>query len=149
MGIGNTSAASLLLARLGNVPITDRIGCGTGLNDAGLQHKATVLTQVLERHSEAKAKPMAQQLTPLQGLLSSGWLLLADVLVIILFPNTLHQIGLGQWLLALVRALIAIDYMRRLLHRRLDGYTGDGLGATQQLSEVAIYVGLAASVPFI
>src|SRR5699024_11518682 len=27
----------------------------------------------------AKAKPMAQQLTPLQGLLSSGWLILAGL----------------------------------------------------------------------
>ncbi|WP_286739309.1 adenosylcobinamide-GDP ribazoletransferase [Psychrobacter sp. UBA3068] len=97
----------------------------------------------------AKAKPMAQQLTPLQGLLSSGWLLLAGVLVTLIFPYTVQQIGVGQWLLALLLALIATDYMRRLLRRRLDGYTGDGLGATQQLSEVAIYVGLAASLPFI
>ena len=97
----------------------------------------------------AKANPMAQQLTPLQGLLSSGWLLLAGVLVTLIFPYTVQQIGVGQWLLALLLALIATDYMRRLLRRRLDGYTGDGLGATQQLSEVAIYVGLAASLPFI
>ncbi|HCN18350.1 MULTISPECIES: adenosylcobinamide-GDP ribazoletransferase [Psychrobacter] len=97
----------------------------------------------------AKAKPMAQQLTPLQGLLSSGWLLLAGVLVTLIFPYTVQQIGVGQWLLALLLALIATDYMRRLLRRRLDGYTGDGLGATQQLSEVAIYIGLAASLPFI
>ena len=97
----------------------------------------------------AKAKPMAQQLTPLQGLLSSGWLLLAGVLVTLIFPYTVQQIGVGQWLLALLLALIATYYMRRLLRRRLDGYTGDGLGATQQLSEVAIYVGLAASLPFI
>lgn len=97
----------------------------------------------------AKAKPMAQQLTPLQALYSSGWLILAIVLVTIIFPNTMQQIGLGKWLLALVLALIATDYMRRLLRRRLDGYTGDGLGATQQLSEIAIYVGLAATVPFI
>lgn len=97
----------------------------------------------------AKAKPMAQQLTPLQGLLSSGWLLLAGVLVTLIFPYTVQQIGVGQWLLALLLALIATDYMRRLLRRRLDGYTGDGLGATQQLSEMAIYVGLAASLPFI
>ena len=55
MGIGNTSAASLLLARLGDTPINDCIGRGTGLDDAGLQHKATILTQVLARHSEAKA----------------------------------------------------------------------------------------------
>lgn len=97
----------------------------------------------------AKAKPMAQQLTPLQGVLSSGWLILAGILVTIIFPNTMHQIGLGQWLLTLLLALIATDYMRRLLYRRLEGYTGDGLGATQQASEVTIYIGLAASMPFI
>ena len=95
----------------------------------------------------AKAKPMAQQLTPLQGLYSSGWLILAIIVVALIFPNTMQQIGFGKWLLALVLALIATDYMRRLLRRRLQGYTGDGLGATQQLSEIAIYVGLAASIP--
>ncbi|WP_296244568.1 MULTISPECIES: adenosylcobinamide-GDP ribazoletransferase [unclassified Psychrobacter] len=97
----------------------------------------------------AKAKPMAQQLTPLQGLLSSGWLILAAVIIVFLFPNTVQQLSIWQWLLALFLGLIATDYMRRLLRRRLDGYTGDGLGATQQLSEIAIYIGLAASVPFI
>ncbi len=97
----------------------------------------------------AKAKPMAQQLTPFQGLLSSGWLLLAGVLVVLLFPNTVQQIGIWQWLLALLLGIVATDYMRRLLRRRLEGYTGDGLGATQQLSEIAIYIGLAASIPLI
>lgn len=97
----------------------------------------------------AKAKPMAQQLTPLQGLLSSGWLISACALVALIFPKTMQQIGFVQWLLALTLALIATDYMRRLLRRRLDGYTGDGLGATQQLSEIAIYIGLAASIPLI
>ena len=97
----------------------------------------------------AKAKPMAQQLTPLQGLLSSGWLILAGVLIVLLFPNTVQQIGIWQWSLALLLGIVATDYMRRLLRRRLGGYTGDGLGATQQLSEIAIYIGLAASNPFI
>ena len=97
----------------------------------------------------AKAKPMAQQLTQSQALFASSWLLLGVVVVWLLFPNTMRQISMGQWFLALVLALIATDYMRRLLRRRLDGYTGDGLGATQQLSEVAIYAGLAASIPFI
>ena len=54
-GIGNTSAASLLLARLGDLSIADCIGRGTGLDDAGLQHKANILTQVLERHREVQA----------------------------------------------------------------------------------------------
>ena len=97
----------------------------------------------------AKAKPMAQQLTPLQAIYSSGWLMLAITLVALVFPNTMQQIGIWQWLLALLLGIGATDYMRRLLRRRLDGYTGDGLGATQQLSEIAIYIGLAASLPLI
>lgn len=97
----------------------------------------------------AKAKPMAQQLTPIQALISSAWVLGALGLVSIVFPTTIRQIGFAQWSLALLLAVIATDYMRRLLRRRLGGYTGDGLGATQQLSEVAIYMGLAASLPFI
>ncbi|MDN5566515.1 MAG: nicotinate-nucleotide--dimethylbenzimidazole phosphoribosyltransferase [Psychrobacter sp.] len=55
MGIGNTSAASLLLARLGNLPIAECIGRGTGLDDKGLAHKEDILTQVLQRHSEEKS----------------------------------------------------------------------------------------------
>ncbi len=54
MGIGNTSAASLLLAKLGDITINACIGRGTGLGDAGLKHKASILTQVLARHSEAQ-----------------------------------------------------------------------------------------------
>lgn len=96
----------------------------------------------------AKAKPMAQQLTWQQAIFASVWLLSGIILVVVLFPNAIMQIGMGQWLLALFLALLATDYMRRLLRRRLQGYTGDGLGATQQLSEVAIYAGLAAVLPF-
>ncbi|WP_367111621.1 adenosylcobinamide-GDP ribazoletransferase [uncultured Psychrobacter sp.] len=96
----------------------------------------------------AKAKPMAQQLTSKQGVIASGWLLLGLILVIVLFPNAINKISIWQWVLALLLGLIATDYMRRLLRRRLQGYTGDGLGATQQLSEVAIYAGLAAVLPF-
>ncbi|WP_394787527.1 nicotinate-nucleotide--dimethylbenzimidazole phosphoribosyltransferase [Rhodoferax sp.] len=54
MGIGNTSAASLLMARLTGLPIADCTGVGTGLDDAGLQRKVAVLAQVLERHAHAQ-----------------------------------------------------------------------------------------------
>ncbi|ART81601.1 adenosylcobinamide-GDP ribazoletransferase [Oceanisphaera profunda] len=94
----------------------------------------------------AKAKPMAQQLTPLQGLLSAGWLLLAFVIISAAWPLAMAQISVGHWLLALLFALLATTYMYRLLARRLGGYTGDGLGATQQLSELAIYAGLAVGL---
>lgn len=95
----------------------------------------------------AKAKPMAQQLTARQGIFAALWLLFAVIIVSVIFQQTVWKITLGNWLLAIVLALVATDYMRRLLKRRLDGYTGDGLGATQQLSEVAIYMGLASTLP--
>jgi len=46
---------------------------------------------------------------------------------------------------ALVLPAIAVAvWGRRWLHRRLGGYTGDTLGAMQQWSELAIYLGLLA-----
>lgn len=44
-----------------------------------------------------------------------------------------------------VLVLVATQvWMRRRLERRLGGYTGDGLGAVQQVGEVALYLGLLA-----
>ena len=47
--------------------------------------------------------------------------------------------------IALGAALAATLWFRRRPARRLGGYTGDTLGATQQLAEVAFYLGLAAT----
>ena len=55
MGIGNTSAASLLLARLTGLDIAVCTGAGTGLDAAAVQHKTAVLRQVLARHPDATA----------------------------------------------------------------------------------------------
>ena len=50
MGIGNTSAAALILARLSGQSIERCAGRGTGLDDAALQRKLEVLRGVLARH---------------------------------------------------------------------------------------------------
>lgn len=64
MGIGNTSSASLLLARLCGVPMDDAVGRGTGLNDEQLDHKLRVLFEVARKHRDAK--------TPLAALTAMG-----------------------------------------------------------------------------
>ena len=64
MGIGNTSSAALLLARLQNLPIETCTGRGTGLDDAALQRKIATLGAVLQRHAEATE--------PLQALAGFG-----------------------------------------------------------------------------
>ena len=55
MGIGNTSAASLLLARLAGLDIAVCTGAGTGLNAHAVLRKTEVLREVLARHADAKA----------------------------------------------------------------------------------------------
>jgi nicotinate-nucleotide--dimethylbenzimidazole phosphoribosyltransferase len=58
MGIGNSSAASLLLARLAGQDIDACTGTGTGLDAAGWARKRAVLREVLALHADAKA-PLA------------------------------------------------------------------------------------------
>lgn len=71
MGIGNTSAAALLLARLAGLDIAQCTGAGTGLDVAGVARKTAVLAQVLERHANAT--------TPLNALAAFGGFELASM----------------------------------------------------------------------
>ena len=64
MGIGNTSAASLLMQRLTGLPLIECVGRGTGLDDAGMARKLAVLTQALAVNAEAQ--------TPLQVAAALG-----------------------------------------------------------------------------
>ena len=51
MGIGNTSAASLILSRLHGLDISDCTGAGTGLDTSGIDRKTSVLREVLAFHA--------------------------------------------------------------------------------------------------
>jgi nicotinate-nucleotide--dimethylbenzimidazole phosphoribosyltransferase len=58
MGIGNSSAAALLAARLLPAPLEDCVGRGTGLDDVRLAHKREVLARCLAAHPDARS-PLA------------------------------------------------------------------------------------------
>jgi nicotinate-nucleotide--dimethylbenzimidazole phosphoribosyltransferase len=51
MGIGNTSSAAIIMSLLCKLPLEECIGRGTGLNDAGLEKKKTILKQALANHN--------------------------------------------------------------------------------------------------
>lgn len=87
----------------------------------------------------AKAKPLTQSLNKQQAVFA-----LLSLLPSLLLPCLiLGSFSLGSLLLAWLLMLLATSYMARLLNRRLGGYTGDGLGATQQLTELAAYLAFA------
>jgi nicotinate-nucleotide--dimethylbenzimidazole phosphoribosyltransferase len=50
MGIGNTSASSILMSLICKLPLEACVGKGTGLNSAQLMHKFLVLHQALENY---------------------------------------------------------------------------------------------------
>jgi adenosylcobinamide-GDP ribazoletransferase len=88
----------------------------------------------------AKAKPLALAVAPRNlgiGLLWCGSL-----------GVTLVAVGIApvRLLLAVVAAVAVAALMRQWLRRRLGGYTGDGLGATEQLAEIAVLLAFTASL---
>jgi adenosylcobinamide-GDP ribazoletransferase len=81
--------------------------------------------------AEGKASPFDEKLH------KGDWIFAA---VTALLPALL--LPKGPVLLGLAFAAGASYWLYRLFKRRLGGYTGDGLGAVQQLAEVAFYGGL-------
>ncbi len=58
MGIGNTTPAAALVAAGLGVPAEDVVGRGTGVDDAGLERKRTVLTAALARAGDRTGDPL-------------------------------------------------------------------------------------------
>jgi adenosylcobinamide-GDP ribazoletransferase len=85
----------------------------------------------------SKSKPMADAVSGSAVLVAVLWSLPAAALLVVAG-------GIANGVAALVAGALVALFMVRLLRRRLGGFTGDGLGATQQLSELAIYLALAA-----
>ena len=50
MGIGNTSASSLWMTCITNIPLLQCVGAGAGLNDEGVKHKYQVLKRALDNY---------------------------------------------------------------------------------------------------
>ncbi len=52
MGIANTTSATAIACALLNKPASELVGPGTGLDEAGKQHKAAVIDEAIARHAD-------------------------------------------------------------------------------------------------
>ncbi len=86
----------------------------------------------------SKSKPLADQINNVALLTGFLWL----TVTLLVVGVSLDIFDLGACLGA---SGLAFLWMWRLLYRRLQGFTGDCLGATQQVCELACYLGLALS----
>lgn len=87
----------------------------------------------------SKSKPLADQISLSSLFIAAIWLLLALALV-------QWWIDEVVWLWPLLASGLAFAGMWRWFSRRLQGFTGDCLGATQQVCELAFYLGLVISL---
>lgn len=101
----------------------------------------------------SKSKPLADQISTGSLFTAGIWCFVALAPVIIACGAM--DVGAVQgwdaaaplpFATALLASGLAFAYMGRLLWRRLQGFTGDGLGATQQVCEIAFYLGLALAL---
>ena len=86
-----------------------------------------------------KSKPLADQISG--GSLAIAFLWSIGALALVYFID-----GGMNLMVPVLGAVLALLWMWRLFWRRLQGFTGDCLGATQQVCELAFYLGLALTL---
>ncbi|HEX7642613.1 MAG TPA: adenosylcobinamide-GDP ribazoletransferase [Burkholderiaceae bacterium] len=89
--------------------------------------------------AEGKAAPVAQRMASSEFLFAVLCGLLPVCTLVFLRVMTWQAVLAG-----VAVALVAALYLSRLFVRRIGGYTGDCLGAVQQLSETGFYLGLSS-----
>jgi len=146
MGIGNTSVAALLLARLGGLDIADCTGAGTGLDAAGVTRKTAVLGQVLQRHAAAN--------TPLDALAAFGGFEIASMVGAVLQAALERRVLVVDGFISSSAVLVAQamqpNVMQRCVfahrsgergHALMLGLLGANTAATQPLLDLGLRLG--------
>jgi len=88
----------------------------------------------------SKSKPLAERIDPAALAVGAAWCAVPLALAI-------TAQGLAFTAAGVAASGLGALYLYRLLRRRLQGFTGDALGATQQVCEVAFYLGAALAWP--
>ena len=110
MGIGNTSASSLLMHRFMNIPIEKCTGSGTGMYGEQLTHKMLILKEISEKYDPK---------TPEETLATFGGLEIAMMVGAMLEARNQQMILLIDGFIATAAALTAIRINPRSEERRV------------------------------
>lgn len=125
MGIGNTSAASLLVARLGGIDVAEVTGAGTGLDAAGIARKTAVLRQALAANAAAAA--------PLDALAALGGFEIAILTGAVLQAASERRVIVVDGFIASSAVLVASRIAPAVLQRCVFAHRSDERGHARLL----------------
>ena len=93
---------------------------------------------------EGKAKPLATQVSALDLTVATVFGLLPFFVIVglLVINNHSPSITIKLVVMALVPMLLSWFWWRHKIYKWLGGYTGDTLGAMQQITELAFYLGI-------
>lgn len=128
MGIGNTSSASLLLARLCGEPIAEVTGAGTGLDAQGVARKAAVLRQVLDFHADVRE--------PLQVLAAMGGLEIATMAGAVLQAASERRVIVVDGFITTAAVLVASRLQPAVLQRCVFAHCSGEPGHARMLAHL-------------
>ena len=109
MGIGNTSVASLLLARLCGVSLEDCTGAGTGLDAGGVARKRAVLAQALAANESA--------VNPFDALAALGGFEVATLVGAVLQASSERRVIVVDGFITSAAVLVAARLQPHVLQR--------------------------------
>jgi nicotinate-nucleotide--dimethylbenzimidazole phosphoribosyltransferase len=130
MGIGNTSAAALLLARLSGTDIGACTGAGTGLDAPAIARKSAVLGQVLQRHADA--------VTPLDALEAFGGFEIASMVGAVLQAALERRVVLVDGFIAGAAVMVAHALAPAVLQRCVFAHRSDERGHARMLQHLQV-----------
>ena len=102
---------------------------------------ASLIWRLDYARAEGKAKPLAQKMSTAEFALAAATAAIPALTMIACGWLTWTSLAVG-----IIIAAIATAWLARKFVRRIAGYTGDCLGAVQQLSEVVFYLCVLASM---
>jgi nicotinate-nucleotide--dimethylbenzimidazole phosphoribosyltransferase len=126
MGIGNTSAAAMIMSLLCGIPLEQCIGRGTGLDDKGLEKKKAIL-------SEAMRTQMPAEITPMSVLHTFGGFEVAMICGAMLKAAELKMVVLVDGFITTAALLVAAEMQPAILDHCIFAHQSNEQGHQQLL----------------
>lgn len=128
MGIGNTSSAALIMARLMGLPLSACVGRGTGLDEPALQRKVELLQEALLANAEATS--------PLAVLQAFGGFEVAMMCGAMLEAAAQDRVIVVDGFIATSALLVAHALQPRVLQRCVFAHQSDESGHARMLAHL-------------